>query len=287
MGPRWLLLAALLVGAAPAAAGGWVRPGPGAVAPGEIFAVTAGGVPPGVRPEVVFRGRRFGVWPGEAEGEWLGLVAVDRDELPGPGTLAVVEAGSEPARELAAEGVAVAPRTYPEQRLTVDQRTVTLSPQDQERAAREALLIREALALRSPERSWDGGFRRPAEGPVSSPFGVRRVYNGVPKGYHGGLDLAAPRGAPVRAAAAGRVALVGDYFYTGWSVFIDHGVGLVTAYFHLDAATVSPGQAVGAGDLLGVVGSTGRSTGPHLHWGVYLAGVRADPLSLLAVAAAP
>ncbi|MEW6487154.1 MAG: M23 family metallopeptidase, partial [Thermodesulfobacteriota bacterium] len=149
---------------------------------------------------------------------------------------------------------------------------------------REAVRIRAALAGRSDRRLWEGSFRVPAEGPVSSPFGVRRIYNDKPRGYHGGLDIAAPRGAPVLAGAAGRVALAGDFFYTGNTVFLDHGLGLFTAYFHLDSLAVEDGEAVAAGQLVGRVGSTGRSTGPHLHWGVYVSGLRADPLSLLRIA---
>ncbi|MDW7712043.1 MAG: M23 family metallopeptidase [Deferrisomatales bacterium] len=250
-------------------------------APGEVFPVRVAGLGGAGPYEVSFGAAQFPLWP--AEGGWEGLAAVDRDAAPGVWELRLLGPdGAE--RPLAAATVVVGERVYPEQRLTVRESMVTLSPEDQARAAREAARIRQVLSSRSPRRLWDGPVRIPVEGPVSSPFGVRRFYNDQPRGYHSGIDLAAPRGTPVGAAAAGVVALTGDFFYTGGSVFLDHGLGLLTGYFHLDSVEVNEGETVPAGGLLGRVGSTGRSTGPHLHWGVYLSGVRADPFTLVRAA---
>lgn len=258
---------------------------PAAPAPGEVFSVRVADLPGSGPYEAVLGESRFPLWLA-AEG-WEGLGAVDRDAAPGVRTLEIRERqapGTGGARRLlAAWELSVGTRAYPEQRITVSDSMVTLSPEDQARANREAVRIRSALAGRSDRRLWEGAFRVPAEGPVSSPFGVRRIYNDKPRGYHGGLDIAAPRGTPVFAGAAGRVALAGDFFYTGNTVFLDHGLGLFTAYFHLDSLAVEDGEPVAAGQLVGRVGSTGRSTGPHLHWGVYVSEVRADPLSLLRV----
>jgi len=256
-----------------------VEVSPASPSPGEVFVVRAEGVPDGVVPEATLDGQVFPLWR-NATG-WEGLGAVDRDARQGSSELALAGVGT--AVPLASVAVRVGSRAYPEQRLTVNERMVTLSAEDQERAAREAVVIREVLASRSPERLWSGSFQPPVEGPVSSPFGVRRFYNGKRRGYHSGLDLAAPRGTPVFAAAAGVVALAGDLFYTGNTVFLDHGLGLFTAYFHMDTLAVAEGQHVATAGLLGRVGSTGRSTGAHLHWGVYVVGVKADPLSLVRV----
>ena len=112
------------------------------------------------------------------------------------------------------------------------------------------------------------GLFKPVEGRKTSPFGLKRILNGQHKGFHSGLDLAAPIGTKVMAASYGRVILIGNFFHTGYSVFIDHGQGLITSYSHLDSIQVKEGDLVNHKTVIGAVGMTGRSTGPHLHWTV-------------------
>lgn len=119
---------------------------------------------------------------------------------------------------------------------------------------------------------------RPVEGGrYSSPFGLRRFFNGQERNPHSGLDIAVPTGTPVKAPADGVVTIVADYYFNGKTVFIDHGQGMVTMYCHLSAIDVQKGQTVKRGEVLGRVGTTGRSTGPHLHWNVSLNNTRIDP----------
>jgi murein DD-endopeptidase MepM/ murein hydrolase activator NlpD len=106
---------------------------------------------------------------------------------------------------------------------------------------------------------------------------MRRIFNGEPRSPHAGLDIRAPQGQPVRAPAAGTVVLTGDFFYSGNAVFIAHGEGVVSLLCHLSKVTVKQGQAVKAGDLVGEVGSTGRASGPHLHWSLSLNNAWVDP----------
>ena len=122
---------------------------------------------------------------------------------------------------------------------------------------------------------------RPAEGPYSSPFGLKRFFNGQPRNPHSGVDIAAPAGAPIIAPADGTIVLTGDFFFNGNSVFVDHGQGLISMMCHMSRINVKEGQTVKQGDLLGAVGSTGRATGPHLHWTVSLNNARVNPRLLL------
>src|SRR5262249_52417398 len=134
----------------------------------------------------------------------------------------------------------------------------------------------------SPERLWRGSFVRPVAGTEApTGFGARRIINGKPRAPHGGADYSVALGTPVVAANAGRVALVGEYFFPGRLVAVDHGLGLHTLYFHLDTVAVSEGERVDRGQTLGTVGATGRATGPHLHFGAQLGGARIDPAALL------
>ena len=122
------------------------------------------------------------------------------------------------------------------------------------------------------------GLLRPAEGTVSGVFGSQRVYNGIGGAPHSGLDIAAPAGAPVFAAADGRVVLAApDLFLTGRTVMIDHGLGLISSYGHLSRLDVAAGTVVRKGERIGAVGATGLATGPHLHWGISWLEVRLDP----------
>jgi murein DD-endopeptidase MepM/ murein hydrolase activator NlpD len=120
-------------------------------------------------------------------------------------------------------------------------------------------------------------FKLPVAGRISSPFGKRRILNQQPRSPHSGLDIAAPTGTPVKTAAAGTVAVTGDYFFNGKTILIDHGQGLITLYCHLSAIDTVKGQWVEAGEVIGQVGQTGRVTGPHLHFSVNLNGARVNP----------
>ncbi|MGH7700676.1 MAG: M23 family metallopeptidase [Gemmatimonadales bacterium] len=155
------------------------------------------------------------------------------------------------------------------------------------RIARERELVR-VLWERTHERPrlWCGPFVRPRNSRITSPFGTRRVIVGGTGGgsRHWGVDLDGVTGAPVRAANRGVVALTGDFFYSGNTIYVDHGAGIVTGYLHLSRILVAVGDTVDAGQLIGRVGATGRVTGPHLHWLAHYGGISIDPLGLTEVA---
>lgn len=176
-------------------------------------------------------------------------------------------------------------KKYPEQSLSVDSRFVKLNKKDLERSKRERAQTLPVLNAFSPERSWSLPFHRAVpgnlRGGVSSYFGLRRVFNGEPRGYHRGLDLRGAQGTPIRACADGTVAIAADHFFSGNVVYIDHGQGVVTMYAHMSRIAARAGQHVKAGDIIGYVGSTGRVTGPHLHLGLCVQGVSVDILPFL------
>ncbi len=179
-------------------------------------------------------------------------------------------------------GFQVEDKHYEEQHITIkDKRKVNPEKRDMERISRESKQIKSALRHWSPEEDVVIEFRKPVNGPTSSPYGLRRFFNEQPRKPHSGLDIAAPEGTPILAPAPGTVLDTGDFFFNGNTVLLDHGQGLVTMYCHMSKIGVKPGQTVNTGDNLGEVGMTGRVTGPHLHWGVSLNDARIDPLLFL------
>lgn len=211
-----------------------------------------------------------------AGGRWIALLGIPLDTLPGE-----LEIRSFSGLTADVHTIPIRPYSYPEQRLTIkDQRKVDPDPDDLARIAREKAHT-EAIKARFTSSQPDTMLSPPADGRLSSRFGLRRIFNGQPRNPHNGLDFAAPTGSPVRAPAAGTIVDTGDYFFNGNTVFIDHGQGLISAYMHLSRIDVREGQRVARGDRIGAVGATGRSTGPHLHWTVILNNTAVNPELLL------
>ena len=172
----------------------------------------------------------------------------------------------------------IKPKRYPEQHVKLkNQRQVTPNAEDEARIAKEQLVLASAWQARPEGRESSLSFQQPTPGALTASFGMRRIFNGVPKSPHSGLDIRAPQGQAVRAPAAGVVVLTGDFFFSGNAVFIAHGEGVVSLLCHLSKISVKEGQILRAGDPIGEVGSTGRATGPHLHWSLSLNNVRVDP----------
>lgn len=206
------------------------------------------------------------------KGRWVALLGISLDTLPGE-----LEVRIAAGTQVTTRTVAVGIKNYPEQRLTIkDKRKVEPSAEDVARIEREQK-VTEAIKKRFSDGVPDTVLDQPAPGPLSSRFGLRRVFNGLPRNPHAGLDVAAGTGTPVRAPSDAVVANTGDYFFNGNTVFLDHGQGLISAYMHLSRIDVRPGQTVRRGDPLGAIGATGRVTGPHLHWAVILNNTPVDP----------
>jgi murein DD-endopeptidase MepM/ murein hydrolase activator NlpD len=232
-------------------------------------------------PVPALRARAFNreLAPFRADGAtWQVLVGIDMDVK--PGTYPVeIEAGPQ-ARTV--YSLAVKPRRFPTRTLKVDPDLVNPPPSEMERIARETQQLHRIWDAPASARIWDGPFVPPVPDAANSSFGTRSIYNGQPRSPHSGTDFLSPAGRPIKAPNAGRVVLAAPLYFTGGTVVIDHGLGVLSLFAHLSSIGVREGDTVKTGDVIGEVGATGRVTGAHLHWSVRVAGARVDPLSLLA-----
>jgi hypothetical protein len=279
---RFLALALALLIAAPAAGGPSLRLAwqPQKPRPGDAVWLAVEGAPPTAIVTAALAGQSLLLFRhGKGHG---GVLGIDLETRPGPleWRLTVEEPGH-PSRGASGK-LTVLPRTFSVQRLTLPPDMVLLDPATERRAEAEAERLRAVYRSITPDRLWRGSFRPPlGSSEPGNGFGSRRIINGLPRAPHGGTDYAAATGTPVLAVNAGRVALIGEYFFAGRLVVIDHGLALHTLYFHLDSIAVAEGDRVDAGQAIGTVGATGRATGPHLHFGVQVGAARIDPATLL------
>ncbi|MEI2417945.1 peptidoglycan DD-metalloendopeptidase family protein [Orrella sp. JC864] len=224
-------------------------------------------------PQASYQGKPVMVLREEGR-RWIAVVGIPLSAEPGAHALQVEQGGARRSVSFT-----VGSKQYEAQHITLkNRRQVSPEPEDLKRIERE--LDEQNRAYRNFRAGTPSNvvLDRPVEGGrLSSPFGLRRYFNGEPRNPHSGLDFAVPAGTPVRAPAAGVVTLVGDYFFNGKTVFVDHGQGFISMFCHLSAVQVQPGQVLARGQQLGRVGATGRATGPHLHWNVSLNDARVDP----------
>ncbi|WP_372240234.1 peptidoglycan DD-metalloendopeptidase family protein [Pseudomonas sp. gcc21] len=201
---------------------------------------------------------------------WIAIAGIPLNTSPGTEHIVLADGTRVP--------FSVKPREYESQHITLkNQQQVTPDAARLKRIQRELSEQTSAYQTFSPRQPSNLLFDRPVDGRLSSAFGLRRFFNGEERNPHSGLDFAASAGTPIQTPAAGRVILVGDYFFNGKTVFVDHGQGLISMVCHLSAVDVQVGDELERGAKLGKVGATGRATGPHLHWNVSLNNVRVDP----------
>ncbi len=218
-------------------------------------------------------GRTLSVAP---DGDFV--FGVGRDEK-GPLVVKI----KQPATGWIEHSIAVTPRDWPIENIRgVPPKTVNPPPDIAARIEREQAQVAAARERDDPREDFAETFQWPVQGRISGRFGNQRVYNGTPKSPHSGMDIAAPKGTPVRAPADGVITFVApDLYLTGGTVLLDHGHGISSNFLHLSRIDVKVGDVVKQGDVIGAVGATGRATGPHLHWGMSWFDVRIDPLLVL------
>ena len=207
-------------------------------------------------PHVYFDGQRVMVL--KRASRWTAVVGIPLDSRPGAASLKIqTDGGQKSSQEFT-----IHDKQYATQRISIkDKRKVNPSAQDLKRIRREHRLMQSVFTAWRSQDEVPMQFDLPVQGPISSPFGLRRIFNGQPRKPHSGIDIAVSAGTPIHAPAAGRVAAVDNYFFDGNTVLVDHGQGLVTMHCHMQ--------------------KTGRATGPHVHWGVSLNNTRIDPALFL------
>jgi hypothetical protein len=285
-----ILTAALAAAAVGGLAGQAPTPAPGgpvvrlsyrALQPGEPILVVLESDGTVRSAAVTFLGSTADLRPGPQKGTFLAFLGIDVQTKPGSYGLTVKVHKTGGLIENVRKDLLVVERKFPSTKLTLDPDYVTPPASVQARIKREAELVALAVSVVTPEWLGDGLFAVPNDAPSWSNFGQRRLNNGVLASLHTGLDLRVPYGQPIRAANAGRVVMASDLYMGGKTVIIDHGLGVFSSYGHMSELRVKRGDAVKKGQTVGLCGSTGRSTGPHLHWSVRVLDARVDPDAML------
>jgi murein DD-endopeptidase MepM/ murein hydrolase activator NlpD len=249
--------------------------------PGELAVLAIGSDVPLADVHVEVFERRITAYALDAT-HWRALIGIDLDQAPG-NYVAVVDAATDTGILHVSQALSVQPRTFRTRTLRVAPDFVNPSPSLLARIEQEQAFTRGVYAVSADVRLWSAPFIRPVPQAANSRFGTRSVFNGEPRSPHGGTDFLSPAGTPIKAPNAGRVVAARNLFFTGNTVIVDHGLGLFSLFAHLSRLDVREGEQVIPGQIIGLVGATGRVTGPHLHWALSVSGARVDPLSLLAL----
>jgi murein DD-endopeptidase MepM/ murein hydrolase activator NlpD len=273
MKTRFCLLAAALSCLSPLLSPALAADTPAVAAPGRVARLYLGRAD--AAPKAQLDGRRLLVR--RERGEWVALAGIPLSAKVKSRLSVEVDYGDR--RET--RPVTIVSRKYLTQHITVPADKADLPPDQVERYEREREHLRRVLQTFTESEPASLALLQPVAGVRSGSFGLRRVINGNPRSPHSGLDIVAAEGTPIISTAAGRVLDAGDYLFLGRIVVLDHGQGLLSLYAHLSAIDVAPGDRVALGGTIGKVGSTGRVTGPHLHFAVYLNATAVDPAIFL------
>jgi murein DD-endopeptidase MepM/ murein hydrolase activator NlpD len=255
--------------------------------PGEIVKVSIIGRSDIKTARVQFNGTTYPMSRGTNPGEYFALIGLDLGLEPSSYPLKYTVVFTDGHFETTEENITVLAKDFPVKKLWVDEKFVTPPEDALQRIREESAILKSVYGIFTPEWLGSGAFIIPSEGEVHPNFGERRFFNNKPRSSHSGVDITSPFGAPVLASNAGRIVLASDLYFAGKTVIIDHGLGVFSLYCHFSRFRVKRGDFVQKGDVIGEIGSTGRVTGPHLHWGIKIQGSRVDPFSLFSLSFSP
>jgi murein DD-endopeptidase MepM/ murein hydrolase activator NlpD len=231
--------------------------------------------------QTLFDGKEYIFVPNEGKTSFFALIGIGLDAEPGIYGLTVTVSLPSGGERHFYTKIAISEGTFREKRINVDRKFISPSREDEERIANEIVLTRDIYGKSEPHWLGRGNFILPVKGKLVKNFGDRRIFNNNRRSRHRGIDIRSPAGRIVRAVNSGRIVMARDLYFAGQTVIIDHGIGLFSMYCHLSTLSAKEGTAVKKGQEIGRVGSTGRVTGPHLHWGIRLSDIYVNPLSLL------
>ena len=251
---------------------------PSTLRPGDVVSVEVRGATGQDRIAATVLGQALTFHYDEGLETWRALAGIDLDTKPGEYRLRIDRGGGATP---ATETLRIVARPFPVRRLRVPPDFVEPPPETREQIARDSAALAGAYA-RVSAKKWTGGFMLPVNGKPTSNFGTRSYYNGQRRSPHAGIDFAGEPGTPIRAANHGEVVVAAPMYFTGNTIVIDYGDRLFSVFAHLSELHAKAGDMVEPATIVGLVGATGRVTGPHLHWSVRLNGARVDPLSLVA-----
>lgn len=253
------------------------------IQPGEIVRLVVESERSLMKVQAEFEGRVFMGYPTATSRRWDILVGLDLMIEPSTRELSVEGVYKDGGTFKTPYELNIKDKQFPTRRLTVAAKFVNPPKDSLKKIRDDSQRTSQIFKSVNPARFWRGPFESPVPGAATSGFGKRSILNGVSRSPHSGTDFRATTGTPIKSPNSGKVVLVGDLYYSGNTVILDHGHGMISYFAHLSKAHVKVGQMVYRGQVLGEVGATGRVTGPHLHWSVRLMRTRIDPLSLIEI----
>lgn len=249
--------------------------------PGEVILAVLKGEPPVKAVRLQFLGKKYVLSSSRPGEKPFALIGVDLDVKPQSYVIRITAEKDDGTKEDARQEFMIEPKNFSQKRFWIKESLVAPPPQELERIRREQELLQDIYNCITPEWLGVGSFIPPLDQEPFPNFGQRRIYNKRPPSVHAGVDIGAPWGTPIRAGNSGKVVLASSLYFSGKTVIIEHGQGVFSIYGHMSKFLVKRGDVVKKGALIGRVGSTGRSTGPHLHWALKIYESRVDPFALV------
>jgi murein DD-endopeptidase MepM/ murein hydrolase activator NlpD len=249
--------------------------------PGEVILAVLKGEPPVKAVRLQFLGKKYVLSSSRPGEKPFALIGVDLDVKPQSYVIRITAEKEDGTKEDARQEFLIDPKNFSQKRFWIKESLIAPPPQELERIRREQELLQDIYNCITPEWLGTGSFIPPLDQEAFPNFGQRRIYNKRPPSVHAGVDIGAPWGTPIRAGNSGKVVLASSLYFSGKTVIIEHGQGVFSIYGHMSKFLVKRGDVVKKGALIGRVGSTGRSTGPHLHWALKIYESRVDPFALV------